>query len=252
MIRWLRQRIGRLLAPVTVWRWRRREELAWALCAGQVRAGPFAGMQYVERAGGSALPPKLVGTYELELHGALDEARQRLQGRNGQCVIDLGAAEGYYAVGLARAWPEARVVAFEADGESRQLLAELAERNGVRDRIELHARADTDPLARTLTPGCLVICDIEGAEGTLLDPDALPVLRRCDLLVELHEFEAPGVGQALQERFVTTHKIERIVTRDRTADHWPASLGPVRPALMDELRRGPQAWWWMKAEPGAL
>jgi hypothetical protein len=31
--------------------------------------GPFAGMRYVPRAAGSSLLPKLLGSYEAELHG---------------------------------------------------------------------------------------------------------------------------------------------------------------------------------------
>ena len=60
--------------------------------------GPFAGMTYVESASEGALIPRLLGTYESELHPYLEAfAREGLDS-----VIDVGCAEGYYAVGLAR------------------------------------------------------------------------------------------------------------------------------------------------------
>src|SRR5688500_985732 len=69
-----------------------------------VRRGPFHGMTYPESAVGLAeqLVPKLLGSYECELHGALEQV---IQGDYEQ-VVDIGAADGYYAVGLARALPD--------------------------------------------------------------------------------------------------------------------------------------------------
>ncbi len=60
-------------------------------------SGPFAGMAYVARAVGSAVVPKLVGSYEQELHGVLADIAQTPY----MVVVDVGCAEGYYAVGLA-------------------------------------------------------------------------------------------------------------------------------------------------------
>ena len=74
-----------------------------------VAAGPFAGMRYVRGAVGSVLPPKLLGLYERELHTAI----ARIVAAAPDEVVDAGAAEGYYAVGLARALPRCRVTAFE-------------------------------------------------------------------------------------------------------------------------------------------
>ena len=38
----------------------------------RILAGPFAGMHYVGDYAGSLLPPKLLGTYERELHAIVD------------------------------------------------------------------------------------------------------------------------------------------------------------------------------------
>ena len=59
--------------------------------------GPFRGMKYLSRAYCSAVLPKLLGTYECELIPAID----RLARSDADRIVDIGAAEGYYAVGLA-------------------------------------------------------------------------------------------------------------------------------------------------------
>src|SRR5437660_11467263 len=84
-------------------------QLVRASTANQVRQGPFAGMRYIDRAIGSAYLPKLLGTYECELAAIIEE----VCARGPRLIIDLGAAEGYYAVGLALRNPQARVVGFE-------------------------------------------------------------------------------------------------------------------------------------------
>ena len=63
-----------------------------------VQTGPFAGMKYVCQSTG-ALCPKLLGCYESELHPAIAKAISR-QPKN---IINVGCAEGYYAIGMARA-----------------------------------------------------------------------------------------------------------------------------------------------------
>src|SRR5215216_3563254 len=91
-----------------------------------VSGGPFAGLQYPDTSAHS-LVPKLLGIYERELHGAVEDA---IRARPAT-IVNVGAADGYYAVGLARRCPEARSVAYEADPQQRDLLSRVAARNGV-------------------------------------------------------------------------------------------------------------------------
>src|SRR4051812_47184783 len=96
-----------------------------------VVGGPFAGMAYIDHATEGALVPRLFGTYESELHPHF--AAILAQGLD--CVIDVGCAEGYYAVGLARIAPEVTVYAHDIDPRAQAECAALAARNGVADRV---------------------------------------------------------------------------------------------------------------------
>src|SRR5438132_1427624 len=78
----------------------------WRYGKGRVIIGPFAGMRILDQ---NPFLPYLLGTYELELHSVLE----RLLERNWDRIIDIGAAEGYYAIGLSMRCPDAQCIAFE-------------------------------------------------------------------------------------------------------------------------------------------
>ena len=181
---------------------------------GRVHRGPFAGMRYVQSSVGSCFEAKLLGTYELELFDAVE----RVCERELSWVINVGAAEGYYAVGLLRRRPEARVIAYEANPEGRALIEDLARRNGCADRIEVRGFCDPADLKADLEahPGAFVLMDVEGGEDALLDPAQVPGLVRAPILVEIHEFALPGVGARVQARFTETHRAEVIEQRHRS------------------------------------
>jgi hypothetical protein len=217
----------------------------------RVLAGCFAGMSYVEETVGSALIPKLLGTYERELVRVIEEIiRERFEE-----VIDIGAAEGYYAVGLARRLPAARVHAFEMSERGRALLSEMAMANGVADRVLIKGRCDVADLRDCLVSSRrpVVICDVEGFEATLLDPDRVPSLAHAPLLVEIHETLRPGVGQVIRTRFEITHQIEEIRQAERQIADFPfrtlyTRLLPERSLLdlLSEWRPQGMTWLWMR------
>ena len=219
---------------------------------GRVLSGPFAGMRYdPDRAIGSVLDAKLLGTYELELWPAID----RIVERGFEHIVNIGAGDGYYAVGLAGAVPRARVVAFEQDPAGQAAIKALAEENGVSARVEVRGRCETiDRAASLLEDQACVVCDVEGEEATLLDPDVVPALRRQHLLVEIHEFVARGVARLVQERFETTHEVEVIWQRDRRFSDFPSPPWfqrrlPERYTLAFMHEGRPERMRWLRLTP---
>jgi hypothetical protein len=85
-----------------------------------VLSGPFKGMKYPNlEAFGSCIYPKILGSYERELHDTLNSISNTRYSE----IIDVGCAEGYYAVGLSLQHPEARVYAYDIDETARRLCA---------------------------------------------------------------------------------------------------------------------------------
>jgi hypothetical protein len=167
----------------------------------RVTAGPFAGMAYVSDAVCSAILPKLVGSYESELHETIGKCIASAYPR----IIDVGCAEGYYAVGFARAMPQTKVFAFDTDAKARDLCTRLALANDVADRVTVLGECSLQTLKELGIHNALIICDCEGYEATLLRPDLLPELLETDLIVELHDFAAPGIRNQILASFSATH-----------------------------------------------
>lgn len=216
-----------------------------------VQSGPFAGMSYVGQAVCGTLAPKLLGSYEAELHGALAQ----IMATDYEIVVDVGCAEGYYAVGLAMRLPGARVHAFDVDERARRLCEAMARANGVADHVAIEGECTHERL-QELTRGrrALVVCDCEGCELALLRPDLVPGLSSSDLLVELHDMIDPRVTPTLTARFAATHDIEFVTSVERDPDAYPAlrEFSPLtRRVAVSEFRDGEMQWAFMRPKPRA-
>ncbi|SRR6266568_1304030 len=203
-----------------------------------VRHGPFAGMLYVNEASCSQVFPKILGSYEEPVHSWIEEI---ISGKIYDLILDIGCAEGYYAVGFARQMPNVRVKAFDIDAQARDRTKRLAELNQVGDRVSVGSECGFEHFQQFGGPSTLIFCDIEGAEDVLLDPVKAPRLKDCGIFVETHDFQIKGISDRLIERFGESHRI-------RMAVDYPGRLGnynlqnsePLsasdRATLMDEIR----------------
>lgn len=191
---------------------------------GRVMTGPFATMELTDLSPLRVFLPKLMGTYELEVRDALEDAMARAP-RN---VVVAGAAEGYYAIGIALRLSTARVTAFEADPRARAALQEAARSNGVADRIVVAGLCDAGGMSKALAGAgpTMVVCDIEGSEGVLIDPAVVPSLLEADILVETHDFLVPGVTEVLVQRFQESHRVTRVGQRPRRVEDAPSLALP--------------------------
>jgi len=224
-------------------RWRSRL-LANTYVARQGTAilqGPFAGMDYLSEATEGALVPRLLGTYESELHPHL--AAFAAQGLD--CVIDVGCAEGYYAVGLARMIPEVTVYAYDIDPKARLACAELAAKNGVSERVIIGGEFAPDGFQAFAGRRALVMVDAEGAEIDILQPALSPALAGMNVIVETHDLYRPGTRATLVERFTPTHDIVTVHQGHKVFDmpDWLQALPHLDQLLaVWEWRKQPTPW----------
>jgi hypothetical protein len=151
---------------------------------------------------------KLIGTYEANLHPSLLRAIAR-----APCVvINIGCAEGFYAVGFALRMPTVQVFARDIDPRAIEACQECASLNGVADRIIVGGPCTSACLADLIgrSTKVLLFLDCEGAELELLDPAEVPLLTACDIIVETHEFKHPGVTELIIERLRPSHDVQRV------------------------------------------
>lgn len=210
-----------------------------------VLSGPFKGMDYSVRASEGSRAARLIGAYEASLAPVIDA----IIARGYDLVVDVGCAEGYYAVGLARRMPQARVMARDADPKAQALCAALVALNGVGDRVEIGGRMDHADFDICHGARAVVICDIEGAEADLLDPVRAPGLMAADILVETHDCLTPGLSHLIATRFAATHHVQLIGRKlnDSGLPGWMEGLSDLdRLIALWEWRSGPTPWLWMQ------
>ncbi|MFA5040884.1 MAG: hypothetical protein WC464_04540 [Bdellovibrionales bacterium] len=214
---------GRLfekLAFVDTVRRRRRRvvEKVDRLFGSTVAYGPFRGMKlskhprwsYADRAS------IMLGLYEKEVLESLQKVPPSYK-----TFIDLGAADGYYAVGVLINNMFERSYAFEISEEGQSVIKQTAALNGVSDRIAVGGKADkdffkhlpADELGRTV-----VLSDIEGGEFDLFDEAVFGVLKDAIFIIELHDWffeDGPARLQKLKDAAKKTHEISAFTTGSR-------------------------------------
>jgi hypothetical protein len=211
-------------------------------CDNYVVGGPFKGMM-LPPAGDRILDPvaKMVGSYEAELHSVIEDAIQM----RPPVFINLGAADGYYAVGFARRSSSTEVHAFELAPSARRVCRKSARSNGVAHQVVIHRRATAGSLTNVPLANAVILCDCEGAELDIFTEAVVPLLGATQVTVELHEAARPGVTAALTRRFAPSHEC-RIDRAQRREDQvYPSIRGlseTERHLALNELRFDGLAW----------
>lgn len=217
----------------------------------RVAFGPFAGMRLPREIAEYpySVPGYVLGCYEEELHPTI----WKIANTHYDIIIDIGCAIGYYAVGLARMMPATRIYAFDTDKTAQTLCRQVIDTNQVANQVTLHetCTADTFAQLQQLPGKKLIICDIEGAEYELLNPEQSPVLKELDILVELHP---TPVYQTIEpchdiivKRFTSTHHIEYIPPTSRNWANYDIDwLSPLdRDLVLLDGRTFPTPWLFM-------
>jgi hypothetical protein len=202
-----------------------------------VTKGPFIGMAYIPMGPGIRVIPKLIGSYEEELRDVISS----LLPYDFKVVINIGCSEGYYAVGMARSLHDAIIYAFDSDSKSRSDCLKMAVKNKVDNRVIIGGHCDRLILSQLPLINSLIICDCEGYEIELLDPQIIPDLRKTFLIVEVHDCLNPLTSNIIIQRFGDTHKVSSFRIKTREASSYP-SLDGLRPGeqymSLDENRMG--------------
>jgi glycosyltransferase involved in cell wall biosynthesis len=231
---------------------RRAVKQILAQAGDEVLQGPFKGMIYTPARYGSYCAHVLLGTYEKELHPCIEE----ICASQYELIVNLGAADGYYACGLAIRNPTTKIIAYEADPTRHRRIHEFCNANGV-ENVSVAGRCDFEELRSTIGTGegVCIVCDIDGPERELLDQKLVPALVHCDMLVETHDMLIAGITDALTSRFQKSHRITRIDAVPRTPDDLSQSvrLDPeLGIAAMDEHRgTDMQVWLWLASDLNA-
>jgi hypothetical protein len=221
-----------------------------------VKSGIFEGMKFPRMEPSNTPLPYLLGSYERELRPVLD----RIIIKNYTEVVNIGCAEGYYAVGLALRIPTAKVYAFDINEQAIRQCREMAKLNGVQERVFTGLFCDAKTLSNVpFTEKALIFSDCEGFERELFTKETIDKLSNHDFLIEIHDFLNINISSYIHRLFEGTHEIEIIESLDdikkaktyyyREIEQYDLAtkkilLGENRPCIMEwfflESRKGKQ------------
>lgn len=191
-----------------------------------VAYGPFTGLvlDHESQWSGADQGSMLLGMYEREVLDALRDL-------SADCdhLIDVGAADGYYAVGALVSGLFDIVVCFEIDQLGQQVIAKNAAANGVSDRVSILGEARRDFVQQALAETevdlsrTVVLMDIEGGEYSLLNDEVIQVLRQSRIIVELHHFDDAdeSAERLLRQRLEDTFKVTYVRQGSRDPNQIP-------------------------------
>jgi hypothetical protein len=201
--------------------------------------------------GFGSMTSKWLGTYESELHPIIEQ----LQKNNYAHFVDVGAADGYYAIGIARLFFPKHVYAYDTDFISRRQVAAVARKNRPVNCV-ISSECRHEDLSRICRKKTFILCDIEGAEVDLLDQRRVPDLKNADMCIEVHATAAlqpTEVLEVLSHRFAQTHQVN-VIKQDSEKLHLVSpdliqaiGASEVRRAL-DEHRGDAMRWLWLKSK----
>jgi hypothetical protein len=218
-----------------------------------VMQGPLQGLDFLPQSAEGCHIAKLLGCYEQPLQPFIEAAIQQQY----PTILNIGCAEGYYAVGMALRMPNTRVLAHDLNPKAQEVCAELAHKNQVADRVAVGGLFTPDDFAAYAGQKVLLMCDIEGAERELLDPAMAPSLKGMDIIVESHECLIQGITQLLIDRFKDTHDITLVQDDGQRQlikpPNWFINLAHLDQLLATwEWRSGPTPWLVMKPKTSTL
>lgn len=169
--------------------------------------GPFVGLNYLKTSYGSSYLPKILGSYESELHTTINLLREKEYSH----IVDIGSAEGYYAVGFAKIFPHSNILAFDINEDLRFLIDELKSLNGNSDRVSFYS-GDSVRVLKQIPEftNFLFFIDCEGWELDFLSSFDVMKFERSDLIIEVHDYVDPNISLAIEGRFRSSHVIRKV------------------------------------------
>lgn len=193
-----------------------------------VRSGPFRGLQYVDFVSfTSTILPKLLGTYESEIYPDLEVL---VNEANYDEILNIGSADGYYAIGLAQRCPDAIVYCFDVNPLSLKFVRRMAALNGTKN-VQLKGLFTDEHFRDYLKGKSLIVCDVDGYEDELFNDKVIPLLKNSDIIIETHDYVVANTTQMLVDRLSKSHNVKVIPYKQNKLDELPAVFNDQPMAL---------------------
>lgn len=224
-------------------------ERLFRLSNGRVLYGPFKGMKLASTSWSARdVGSILLGEYERQVIDVIMESPSSYS-----IFVDIGAADGIYAVGLSMNNRFQSSFCFESSEASQSSIRENALANDVKSKITILGTAESNFLTLLTTQypidlsKALFLVDIEGGEYDLLSEKNLEKLRNSVLIVEIHK-DVDGFElqyEALIKRSSHIFNVSKLFSHAKSKidfkeiESWPDE---DRQIIFSEGRRHQMSW----------
>lgn len=208
-----------------------------------VYSGPFKGLKMLPSTHGD-ICSKLLGLYENELHEALYNTMKWIP----DIIVNVGCADGYYGLGLAKLLPNCKTYLIDINQDALLNAINSAKLNNLNNCFfDIQSNpSDVENLIKDYSKPFLVV-DIEGHEKEFLDFKNLPSLYKSVVLVEVHDFVDKNIFIDLTNQFMHTHNIKCINqgAKNPFFDLLSDIPDDYKFAICSEGRPSSMRWLWM-------
>ena len=233
-----------------------------------IQRGLFKGMKLCDQQfwGQGEKANKILGIYEYEVQRLIERISKA---HSIYTLIDIGGADGFYAVGALFSKLVNRVITYEQSALGRESIREHAKLNSIDDGLQINPSASSHVIMSLLSeknvvPPLLIIIDIEGHEYDLLSRALLEKMRHCHVIIEIHdrfikdktakEVALPFRDFSLSQEMLfksanQTHKVHVIpeckkdISEFKIFDGWSSYSKAL---LTSESRICPGIWWYLE------
>ena len=156
---------------------------------------------------------KIYGFYE-------NKIQQKLKDINNPILIDIGAADGFFAIGSLKSKICEFCYAFEETKKSRENLSKTAKINNVQNKLSIIGKVTKDNFF-TLLPSKInfsevtILCDIEGGEFDFFSDEILATIRDSNIIIEIHKNHNKNLEIDLLERVKKYFDVSIIIDNDK-------------------------------------
>ena len=198
--------------------------------------------------GSGDIASKIYGLYENKIQRLLAEIKKPI-------LIDIGAADGFFAIGCLHSKISKYCYAFEQSSFGRTALSKTAKMNKVSDKISIMGKVTKENFLSFLPQSInfsntVLLCDIEGQEYNFFTDEILKKLKNSHIIIEIHNNNNNDVDEInLMKRIKKLFNITVIFGSDNDYSNLPEIHGLKdidRNLISCEGRSYIGQWWYLK------
>jgi|TARA_B100001109_G_scaffold232094_1_gene209681 hypothetical protein len=187
---------------------------------------------------------KIYGIYE-------NKIQQKLKDISKPILIDIGAADGFFAIGCLKSKICEYCYAFEETKKSRDNLHLTAKINNVKNNLSIMGEVTKDNFFSSLPSDIdfsktTILCDIEGGEFDFFTEEILKKVRNSNIIIEIHKNNKKNLEIELLERSKKFFNISIIIDNNKNFENISElhTLNDIDRNLLSSEGRSYIGKWW--------